>query len=335
MESDAFPLLVGITYNLKKGIKSDVEDCEAEYDNIDTIHSIKDALEDAGCKVELFEADEGLFEKLKHIKVDIVFNIAEGVYGRGREAQVPAILNFFKIPFTGSDETTLCVSLDKALTKRLLASYKIKTPRYQVVYDSKIPLKNLKYPLILKPNAEGSSKGISDSAIVNDTLQLRHMIKRNIELYNQPFLVEEFVEGREFTVGIVGNGKDAVVFEPMEIVYKNKDRYNIYSYTVKKNYKEYVYYSCPSVLGKAVAGKMIAAAGKIYHILGCRDFARIDFRLSNENEIYFIEINPLPGLAPEYSDYPMLAEFCGVDYKTLIKRILNSALKRYGMMPVG
>lgn len=328
--------VVGLAYNLRKGIQSDVEDIEAEYDSIETVDAIKKALEELGCKVVLLEADEGIFEKLMKNRVDIVFNIAEGIYGRGREAQVPAILNYMKIPFTGSDETSLCISLDKALSKRLLATYRIKTPRYQLVVDNTTRIsKTLRYPLIVKPNAEGSSKGISEVSVVHDYHQLEQTVDRNYRLYNQPVLVEEFIAGREFTVAVVNNGSETMVFPPMEIIYRNsKDRYGIYSYNVKKNYKEYIEYACPAEIDAKTSKKMMEMAKRIFSILECRDFSRIDFRLSGQGEIYFIEINPLPGLAPGYSDYPMIAEFMGIDYTSIVKMILNSALKRHGMIPV-
>lgn len=332
MSDDPGPLTAGITYNLKKGVNSYIEDIEAEYDDIGTIQTIKGALEQLGCKVKLFEANADIFEKLKRDKVDIMFNIAEGIRGRGREAQIPAILNYLGIPFVGSDETTLCISLDKALTKRLLSSYRIKTPKYKVVCNTTTSVGNLKFPLIVKPNAEGSSKGISDFAIVDDSKQLKSMIARNLELYNQPLLIEEFIQGREFTVGIVGNDNDAIIFSPMEIAYKCKEnKYNIYSFNVKKNYKDFIQYICPPDLDESIIDRMKKIAGEIYKVLECKDFSRVDFRLSDQNEIYFIEINPLPGLAKGYSDYPMLAEFCGVDYNNIIKMILNSALKRHGL----
>jgi len=327
---------VGLAYNLKKGIKSEVEDIEAEYDSMDTVYAIKKSLEKLNCKVELLEADESILEKLKKTKVDIVFNIAEGTYGRGREAQIPALLNFLKIPFTGSDETTLCLALDKALAKRILSTYKIKTPKYQVLSNSKDKLnKNMKFPLIVKPNAEGSSKGISDHAVVRNRAELKELLDKNFNSYGQAMLVEEFIKGREFTVGIVNSGDEIFVFPPMEIKFKDKaQEHNIYSFNIKKNYKDYVEYVCPAEIDKSLEDKMIAASKKIFKVLECRDFSRIDFRMSPEGEIYFIEINPLPGLAPGYSDFPMLAEFNGVDYDTLIKMILNSGLKRLGKKPV-
>lgn len=327
------PLTAGLSYNLKKGIRAEAEDVEAEYDTPDTIQAIKEVFDSAGINTVLLEADAEFAEKLKSTRVDIVFNIAEGTYGRGREAQVPAILSFLGIPFTGSDETTLCLALDKAVTKRYLSSFGIKTPAYQLIKSPDFKLdQKLKFPLIVKPDREGSSKGISDFATADDEEQLRGLIGKNFKLYRQPMLAEEYISGREFTVGVLGNGSDVQVFEPMEICWisKKPDKH-IYSYDVKKNYKKYIEYKCPPQLDAAVCADMKKIAAEIYTVLECRDFSRIDFRLSDDDTIWFIEINPLPGLAPGYSDYPMLAAFCGMDYRTLILSILNSALKRYGM----
>ena len=204
---DPLPLRVGLTYNLKKNHASKVADNEAEYDSIETVAAIENALMQGGYQVTLLEATEELPLKLSQAKVDIVFNIAEGLFGRGREAQVPAILDFFNIPYSGSDETTLCIALDKALTKRILASYHIRTPKYFVV-----PKDNLKYrgripfPVIVKPNAEGSSKGISDVSIVSSrkepSIHSNCSIKSFHMYISGDILVEAIsLSGREFTVG--------------------------------------------------------------------------------------------------------------------------------------
>lgn len=327
-------LTVGIIYNLKKGIKTEVIDDEAEYDSIDTIAAIKSALETKGHHVLLFEADKALPEKLRKTRIDIAFNIAEGFGGRCREAQIPAMLNYFGIPFTGSDETSLCLALDKALTKRLLSSHKIRTPKYTLLSpESPVPVLHLKYPVIVKPNAEGSSKGISDASIIKSHEELSELAKHNFRLYHGTMLAEEYIEGREFTVGILGNGKEAKVFRPMEIIYKKEtqESFHVYSFNVKQNYKEYIEYQCPASLTKEQEAEITDMSRKVYGILGCRDFSRIDYRMSTDGKIYFIEINPLPGLAPGYSDYPMLAEFCGNSYTELINNILDAALTRLSL----
>lgn len=335
-ESIPPPLIVGISYNLKKGLVSACEDMEAEYDSYDTIEAISNVFRAHGAEVIALEADCNFVEKLKNSDVNFVFNIAEGTNGRGREAHVPAILNFFGIPFSGSDETTLGLSLDKALTKRFLSTYQINTPNYSVINSSDYCLiPALSFPLIIKPNYEGSGKGISDLAVVDNKEVLDKLVSKNLKLYDQPMLIEEFIKGREYTVGILGNGPDMIVFEPMEICYLSNKRENmIYSYNVKKNYKSFVEYKCPSCLDYEILDKMKKTASTIYTALDCKDFSRIDFRLSEDGTIHFIEINPLPGLAPGYSDYPMLAQFCGMDYETLVLNILNSGLKRYGIKPI-
>lgn len=337
MEDDSFPppLKVGIAYNLKKGVPSGAEDMEAEYDSFDTIHAIQNVLDGAGYGAALLEADADFTEKVKMAGVDIVFNIAEGTNGRGREAQVPAILNFLGIPFAGSDETTLGLALDKAMTKRYLSSFGVKTPACQVAKSPDFQLDPaLRFPLIVKPNSEGSGKGIGELAIARNAEQLAAVLQKNFRLYGEPMLVEEYIAGREFTVGLLETESGLSAFEPMEIRWLHAGADDaIYSYRVKTNYQKYVEYQCPAHLENSAAVAMKETAAQVFQALECRDFSRIDFRLSEDGVPYFIEINPLPGLAPGYSDYPMLAQFCGMDYKTLILNVLHSALRRYGMDP--
>jgi D-alanine-D-alanine ligase len=326
---------VGITFNLKQKKEDELEDEQAEYDSINTIEAIGKALGNAGCEAIFLEAGEDLPQKLKDNHPDIVFNVAEGKGGRGREAQVPAILNLYSIPFTGSDETTLCIALDKGLAKKIVKSNKMKTPVFFVWKGilSDIPRK-LHFPVIVKPNAEGSSKGVLGTMLAHDRKELKALLQQKWDRYHQPVLVEEYIDGREFTVGVVGNGTEKHVFRPMEILISkegNPDGSKIYSFHVKTNFEKYVRYQCPAKIEPEIEKEMMQIAGQIYDLLECRDFARIDFMLSSENQIYFIEINPLPGLAPGYSDYPMLAEYNGLEYDDLIKSVLNSGLKRYGM----
>jgi len=324
------PITVGIIYNLKKGIVGKTEDVEAEYDSIDTVTNLKRAFEGENYIVKLIEADENLPYKLKDTKIDIAFNIAEGSSGRGREAQVPSLLNMYKIPYTGSDETTLAMALDKALTKRYMSTFGVKTPGYMTV-SSVEQLKdfNLNYPVIVKPNAEGSSKGITSFCVAKNDGELLKLVEKDLELYGDYMLIEEFISGREFTVGMVGNGSSLKVFPPMEIKYKqNLNEFNIYSYEVKKEYLKYISYECPANLTSEQLEVMVDSAKKVFNGLKCYDFCRADFMMDKNGEVYFIECNPLPGLAKGYSDLPMLAAFSGVEYESLVCTILKDGIER-------
>ena len=325
---------IGIVFNLKSGKDKRTADAEAEYDSIDTVNAIKKVFEDNGLKVRLIEATQDFSSAIAKNRPDMVFNIAEGIGGRGREAQVPSVLEMLGIPFTGSDSTALSVALDKNMTKKLLSAYGIRSPKGITISSlTGWSVRGLKFPLIVKPNAEGSSKGIPDKCVVNDRAELKEAVKRDLALYGGSILAEEYIEGREFTVGIIGNGEDTKVFPPMEIVFKRlpPEGHAVYSFDVKQNYKKYIEYSCPSSIDKSIESKMVAYASKAYAALGCRDFTRADFRVAADGTVYFIEINPLPGLAPGYSDYPMLADFSGVPYEKLVMSVLEAGAKRCGV----
>ena len=326
--------VVGILYNRKRDTKSGPPDAEAEYDSMDTVYAIRRALASAGFQTVLLECDETLPRRLTETHIDIAFNIAEGRGGRGREAEIPGLLNLLDIPFTGSDETALCIALDKALCKRLLSSYRIRTPRYRIFTEGQnIRPTGLSFPVIVKPNAEGSSKGIPDECIASNPEELRQLVRRELSLYGGSILAEEYIAGREFTVGLLGNGDSIRVFPPMEIVFRENTvgDYQIYSYGVKQDYQSFVNYECPPRLSLELQEHMTDTARRIFEALGCRDFARVDFRLDRSGKLHFIEINPLPGLAPGYSDYPMLAEFSGVSYRELVLLVLQSGMKRCGL----
>lgn len=338
-QSDEVPLApieVGVVFNLKHAelSRSAAADDQAEYDSMDTVLAIEQAIQRLGCRTILMEADETLPEQLRQHRPDIIFNIAEGRGGRAREAQVPALLSLFDIPYTGSDETALCIALDKALTKRLLATYQIPTPRYRVFEPGQtVHTAGLKYPVIVKPNAEGSSKGIPDVCIAESAAELKTLVEKSLSLYGGSVLAEEFIHGREFTVGLLGNGGAVQVFPPMEIIYHDSpiSGYNVYNITVKKEYTKYVSYRCPAEIAPDLENEMIRLSKKAFYALGCRDFARVDFRIDEQGHVFFIEINPLPGLAPHYSDYPMLAEFSGVAYDDLVGSVLRAGAVRCGV----
>jgi D-alanine-D-alanine ligase len=227
---------IGVTYNLKHAETTvgNAPDEQAEYDSLDTVLAIESAIRKFGHKDGFAGSGRNATAKAAARKARSGINIAEGRGGRAREAQVPALLNLFTIPFTGSDETTLCLSLDKALTKRVLSTYQIPTPRYRLFSPGEpFHTSGLSFPVIVKPNAEGSSKGIADVCIAKTSAELKSLVQQNFALYGGAVLAEEFISGREFTVGLVGNGDTVRVFPPMEIVYHKSpiEGYNVYNYT--------------------------------------------------------------------------------------------------------
>jgi D-alanine-D-alanine ligase len=323
-------LRVAIACNIKTDRASDAE---AEFDEPETIEAISAALRQGGFETVVLEATAGFPQKLEAAKPDIVFNIAEGRTGRNREAQIPAILEYYDVPYTGSDAAALSVSLDKAMAKRLAQSRGIQTPRFRIItIESSEMTCDLPFPVIIKPNAEGSSKGIPDDCVAEDVSGLHRLVGQMRSNYDGDLMAEQYVDGREFTVGIIGNGPDIRIFEPMEVVYRKlRGAYKVYSYEVKKNYRDYISYKCPPDLSEELIASMKRDAEIVYKTLGCLDFARVDFRLSKDEDVFFLEANPLPGLAPGYSDFPMLANFNGIEYERLICEMLGCALKRYGM----
>ncbi|MEG2007740.1 MAG: ATP-grasp domain-containing protein [Oscillospiraceae bacterium] len=325
---------IGIIFNVRSEKSGASDDAEAEFDSMDTVFAIRDAIASAGFRTALFEADASLPSALEGETIDLAFNIAEGLRGRGREAEVPALLNLLGIPFTGSDETALCLALDKALCKRVLGSAGIKSPRFAVISEEAdmAQLEALALPAIVKPNAEGSSKGIPDACVASTREELRDMVRRSLAAYGGSVLTEEYISGREFTVGILGNGSGARVFPPMEIAFRGNTcgDYRVYSFGVKQDYKKYVDYLCPAPIPSELSQRMCDMALAAFGLLGCRDFTRVDFRTDDAGELYFIEMNPLPGLAPGYSDYPMLAEFSGVSHRELVLSVLSAAMERLG-----
>lgn len=323
---------VGLAYNVQRGVRPDVEDWEAEYDSMEVVMDIKQSIESGGHGVVLMEAvPEKFIPALLSEKVDIVYNFAEGTFGRAREAQVPAILSFYGIPYTGSDATTLAICLDKALTKQVLLTKDVRTPRFQVIrsVDEKLR-KNMRFPLILKLNAEGSSKGISDTGLVHDMAEYRREIERLFATYNEPVLVEEYIKGREFTIGVLQEGDKYKVLPIMEIHFKHGKEF--YSYKVKKNSDYYVDYTCPAKIEPALERKLVSMAVKVCKTLDIKDVARIDLRVSQEDgNAYFLEINPLPGMVRGFSDLPRIAEAAEYTYEELVLHILENAMKRYGV----
>jgi D-alanine-D-alanine ligase len=324
------PLRIGFTYNVKRVDSKSGNDTEAEYDAPETIESIKDALESYGHVVIPLEATPDLPRQFMDTPVDLVFNIAEGVAGRNREAAVPALCELMGIPYTGSDAATLSIALDKALSKRVLRQHDILTAEFQVMETGRERLSpKLKFPLIVKPNHEGSSKGVSAHAsVVDDEAGLRNVVRELLEKYQQPALVEDYIAGREFTVGLLGD-KRPKVLPAMEILFLDKENARpVYDFQIKQEWEKHVYYECPAKLTPAELKAIERTARETFIALGCRDVARVDLRMNARGEIYVLEVNPLPGLTPGYSDLCLIAKAANIDYRQLIGDILAGGLKR-------
>jgi D-alanine-D-alanine ligase len=324
------PLRIGFTFNVKRVDSKHGNDAEAEYDAPETIDSIRDALESYGHVVIPLEATSELPRQFIDTHVDLVFNIAEGVAGRNREAAVPALCELMGIPYTGSDAATLSIALDKALSKRVLRQHNILTPEFQVMETGRERLSpKLKFPLIVKPNQEGSSKGVSAQASVVDNEEgLRAVVRELIERYRQPALIEDYIAGREFTVGLLGDKRPRVL-PPMEILFKDKNNPRpVYDYQIKQEWEKHVSYQCPAGLTPAELKAVERVARETFAALDCRDVARVDLRMDARGDVYVIEVNPLPGLTPNYSDLCLIATAANIDYRSLIGEILAGGLKR-------
>ncbi len=329
-------LKVGITYNLKKEFsqrENQPIDLLEEFDSEETIDAIRDVLEADGHEVIKLGGDTGLIDRLRQASVDIVFNIAEGLDGRNREAHIPALLEFLNIPYTGSDPLTLSVTLDKAMAKRLVMSHDIPTPRFKKVERMEdLDGLQLRYPVFIKLCYEGSSKGVRlDSKIPTRPL-LEEKTNNLLKAYGSPLLVEEFVSGPEFTVGVLGNEHPSVL-GVMQIEIKGKPQEeSIYSLEVKREWQEKVRYHCPPLIDASLIEEIQDIALRSFRALDCRDVSRVDIRLGEDQIPYFLEINPLPGLSPVYGDLVIMARSMGWDYPQLVKAIFHEALKRYGWM---
>ena len=322
------PIRVGFTYNVKRLVDTE-NDEQAEWDPPETIIAISNALARQGHIVVHLEATPDLPRVLAEADVDLIFNIAEGVEGRNREAQVPALCELLGIPYTGSDSATLAIALDKALCKKVLTQHDILTPRFQVMETGRERLStDLRFPLIVKPNAEGSSKGIGSTNVVDNEEELRVAVRNVLDDYRQPALVEEYILGRELTVGLLGNKRPRVL-PPMEILFKDKTNERpVYDFTVKQEWEQHVSYNCPAKLTPTELKAIERVTRATFWALDCRDFARVDLRMAADGQIYVLEVNPLPGLTPDYSDLVLISRAAGMDYDQLMSEIMMGGLRR-------
>jgi D-alanine-D-alanine ligase len=320
---------VGITYDLREDYLAAgySEEDTAEFDRVDTIEAIEGALQDLGYASERIGNVRALAERLvAGARWDLVFNIAEGLRGYGREAQVPALLDAYEIAYTFSDPMVLALTLHKGMTKHVLRDLGIPTPDFAVVEnEADIAGVDLPWPLFAKPVAEGTGKGVTASSKIHTSAQLFSTCRQLLTKFQQPVLVETFLPGRELTVGVLGTGKRARTIGALEVVLKEQAEGDVYSYLNKKNYQELVEYRLTT---DAIAERARQVARAAWIGLGCRDAGRIDLRVDVRGVPNFLEVNPLAGLHPVHSDLPIAARMAGIGYRELIAIIMQEATAR-------
>ena len=314
----------------------------AEWDSPATIAAVESALSHLG-KVVRLEAKEDFPERLRQARPDIVFNIAEGFHGVNREAHVPAICEFFGIPYSGSDPFTLSLCLDKARTKETLTFHGIPTPKFTVVEkieDLEARARSLSLPLFVKPLHEGSSKGITDSNLCWDRAHLLRQTEFLLENYDQPVLVEEYLPGKEFTCAVFGNGDEATVLPIVGMNFESlpKGALPIYSFDAKfvwdRPENPLDIFQCPARITRELQASIERVTLDAFRVLGCRDWARIDVRLDAVGVPNVLEVNPLPGILPDPADnscLPKAARAAGISYDELIQNCLKYAAARQGV----
>jgi D-alanine-D-alanine ligase len=319
------------------------KDMFAEWDTEETISALRDAIAER-YNVAMIEANEYAFESLRTTHPDFVFNIAEGLHGASREAQIPAMLELLQIPYLGSDPLTLGICLDKARAKEILAYHKIPTASFNVIRSmNDWEDIRLKFPAMVKPLHEGSSKGIYNSCVVRNPDELASEVKIILDTYNQPALVEDFLPGREFTVAMLGNGDDVRVLPIVEIKFDALPPgvNPIYSYEAKWIWDQrdnpLDAYECPAKLTEPLKSEIEGICKDAYRVLNCRDWSRIDVRLDVHDTPNILEINPLPGILPNPDDnscFPKAARAVGMSYNQLINAVLDIAMRRGGITPI-
>lgn len=343
------PLRVALLYNLKANHTRDIDapaDALAELDSAETVEALAAALRSAGHEVIPLEADEILLDTIREAAPDICFNIAEGLRGNARESHVPALLEMLGIPYTGSGVLTHAISLDKAMAKRLWRDAGLPTAPFQVFYHgSEILDPDLQFPLFVKPAQEGSGMGVNGRSVVNDLYALREQVQWVIDTYRQPALVEEYLPGREFTVGLIGNRRTAEerensalydewgyhLFPVLEIdatIGADAGQYGALAKSFVPGEAGAPDYICPAPIDSALESELKTLAVAAFEALDSLDVARVDFRLSADSRPHIIEINTLPGLNPIVSDLCIMARAEGVSYDTLINEILALAWER-------
>ena len=320
---------IGLTYDLRSWYLDrgySMEDT-AEFDKQETVDAIDGALRKMGFETEpvgnCFQLVEALAAGKKW---DLVFNIAEGLYGDGRESVVPAILDQYRIPYVFSGPVIMGISLNKHLTRLIVSAAGVPVSPGMLISDLKdIERCNLEFPLFIKPVSEGTGKGITEKSMVNSQSGLREMAEWILKRFNQPALVEEYLPGREFTVGVVGSGNEAVAIGGMEIECKDNLPYSV---EFKENYQEFCKYI---PLAREFADECKSVALNVWKALGGVDAGRVDVKADRRGRMCFMEVNPLAGLHPVHSDLPILSRMTGIEYQTLIEMIMQSAISRHSL----
>ena len=322
-------MLIGLTYDLRdEYLKMGFSDIEtAEFDREDTISSIETALSELGYFTDRIGHIKNLVSRLyRGDRWDLVFNISEGMFGEGREAQVPALLDAYRIPYVFSGPLVMALTLNKALTKVVVKDAGVATPEHFVVYKkSDIAKVNLPFPLFVKPVAEGTGKGIDPDSVISGRQQLEYKCGELLERYQQPVLVETYLSGREFTAGIVGTGEKARCIGVIEIILKENAEQGVYSYVNKEECEERIIYSLTDQDAVEACSEL---ALKAWKCLRAEDGGRVDIRFDHLGNPHFLEINPLAGMHPEHSDLPILAGLHGIPYLRLMQMIMDSAVRK-------
>ena len=320
---------IGITFDLRDEYRARgySEEETAEFDKIETIDALEQSLQALSYWTERIGSLQSLVKLLSAgRRWDLVFNIAEGLHGFGREAAIPALLEAYAIPCTFSDPLVLSLTLHKGLTKHVIRALGIPTPDFAVIEAEKdVETIELPFPLFAKPVAEGTGKGISSASRISTRDDLQAMCRMLLSRYRQPVLVETFLPGRELTVGIVGTGAEARVLGVMEIVLNEYAEPHAYTYENKEDYEKRVQYH---LIDDALAQQAREIALASWRGLGCRDAGRVDLRTDSFGTPHFLEVNPLAGLNPIHSDLPIICRLSGITYQTLIDMIVQSALRR-------
>jgi D-alanine-D-alanine ligase len=323
---------IGMTYDLRADyLAAGYDELEtAEFDREDTIDALEAAIRRLGYTTDRIGDARRLIERLtRGNRWDLVFNIAEGINGIGREAQVPAILDLYNIPYTFSDPLVMSLTLHKGLTKRVIRDAKIPTSDFCVVEkeSDKIPV-SFPPPFFIKPVAEGTGKGVSPQSILHHDRDLIPACGAMLRTYRQPVLVERYLSGREFTVGIIGTGTNAEVLGTIEVILLSGAEKGVYSYVNKEKCEELVQYRPVRSTEELLVRKAEDIALDAWRVLGCRDAGRVDIRCDEFGRPFFLEVNPLAGLHPDHSDLPIICKGIPLAYEVLIERILASALMR-------